>query len=171
MELHQVHPVGPQPSEAAVNAQAQSLRVPVRAGQARSVAALGEQVEVFAPVPHGLADQLLAARVALRRVDDVQPGIQRTPQQPLDRRERGILVADLRAAEAQRADLQPRPPQLSSFHRKPPSFALITENLYPGKDVRPPLTLSSAETRDRRGDHQDAADSEGDEARFRAAAV
>jgi hypothetical protein len=103
VQLDQVEAIGAQALEAALDAAEQRLGSPVAAAPAAPVPALGEQVELAPARADGLADQLFAILVALRRIDDVQAGVERTAEEALDRAEACALVADLRAAEPEHA--------------------------------------------------------------------
>ena len=105
MEMDQIDPIGLQPLQAALDALEQRLGPPVGHARLFGMPALGEQMKFVAPPRHGLADQLLAVHVALGRVDHVQAGVERVAEQPGDDLGRRLLEADLRAAEAEHADL------------------------------------------------------------------
>jgi hypothetical protein len=66
------------------------------------------------------ADHLLAVEVALGGVDDIQPGVPRVVEQPVDDGGRRMLVADLGAAEAQDTDVQIGPAELPRLDGDPP---------------------------------------------------
>src|SRR6185436_205711 len=103
VELDEVDVVGRQALEAPLDARQQRSTPPVRARPAAGVAALGEQIELAAPRADRLADQDLAVVVALGRVDHVEPGVERTTEEPADGPAAHALIADLGATEAQHA--------------------------------------------------------------------
>src|SRR4029453_8037170 len=95
VQLDQVEAIGAQALEAALDAAEQGLGSPVAAAPAAPVPALGEEEELVPASADGLADQLFAVLVALRRVDDVQAGVERAAEEALDRAEARALVAHL----------------------------------------------------------------------------
>ena len=78
--------------------------------------ALREEVELAPAVRDGAADQPLALEVALGRVDDVEPRIERRAEERLDRLEARPLVADLRPAEAEGETESPVFPSVRALH-------------------------------------------------------
>src|SRR5262249_14147426 len=103
VELDEIDVAGRQALEASLDAGQQRTPPPVRARPAAGVAALAEQIELAAPRADRLADQDLAVVVALGRVDHVEPGVERTAEEPADGPAAHALVADLGATEAQHA--------------------------------------------------------------------
>ena len=78
MKLQQVHVIGLEAFERAVDRQGQHHRVPIfhrRIEGFAGVAALGEEKEFVATVGEGVADELFGAFVALGGVDGVESGV------------------------------------------------------------------------------------------------
>src|SRR4029453_4659828 len=73
-------------------------RAAVQLDQVEAIGAQALEAALHAAA-HGLAEQFFPVLVALRRVDDVQAGVERAAEEALDRAEARALVADLRAAE------------------------------------------------------------------------
>src|SRR5688572_9766786 len=80
------------------------------------MAAFREKVEVLAAMPDCLADQLFTALIALSRIDDIQPRIERAIQQFRDGLFGGFFVTDFRAPETEDRNLHVRLAELPSFH-------------------------------------------------------
>src|SRR5205823_3002443 len=81
------------------------------------VPALGEERKLRAPRGDGLADQFLALEVTLGGIDHVEAGVEGVAEQADDGLGGRLLVADLRAAEAEDADAHVRLAKLSRIHR------------------------------------------------------
>ena len=117
VELDQVEVVGLEATQAPLDAGEQRRRAPVRAPPAASMAALGEEVELPPPGAERPPNEDLAVLVALGRVDHVQTGIQRAPEESRDRAAAHPLVADLGAAEAEHARDHIRLAEPALLHR------------------------------------------------------
>src|SRR5580704_12656222 len=87
--------------------------------------ALREQIKLIAAACDGIADQFLAVHVAFGRVDQIQPGVERVAEQASYGFRRGSLETNLRAAEAQHADVHIRFAILPFFHF---SFLLFSDS-------------------------------------------
>src|SRR5436853_1393902 len=120
VELDQVDVVGPEAAQTPLDALDQRARPPVRAPVLRGMTALREEVVLRAPPADGPADQGFAPRVALGRVDGVQPRIEGAPEQPADPRRRDACVADLGSAEAEHAHLHVGLTESPSLHGSAP---------------------------------------------------
>ena len=107
----------------------QSARAP-----APRVSALGEKVHSRRRPPSARPIRILAVVVALGRVDDVQPGVERAPQQPPDRAGAGLLDS--------------RSPSRRSRGRSPPCRSLPSRRrsivLRGGPEMAPLAPLSDS---------------------------
>src|SRR5262249_55511450 len=90
---------------------------PVVTPAGAGVPALGEEVHLVPARAEGLADEDLAVLVALGGIDHVEAVVERAAEQPLHRPEARALVTDLRAPEAEDADLHVGSTQPPLLHR------------------------------------------------------
>src|SRR5262249_24313695 len=122
VELDQVHVLGGQPLQAALDALEQCGGAPAGSGPTAGVAALCEEVVVPAALADRAADQDLAVLVALRGVYHVEACVERAVQQPGHRPGAHALITDLRAPETEHAGhhigrTEPSPLHVSSIPR------------------------------------------------------
>ena len=108
--------IGAEACERAVHRLGDELGRPLGSRESlRLVAALGHQHKFLTPVPDSLADERLRARIAFRRVNDVDSRVQKQIQDSrhllLFRRQ----VAKRSSSEAQRRHLQPGSSEHSAF--------------------------------------------------------
>ena len=120
MELDQVDVIGSEALQAPLDALPQRRRPPLAAPPALAVPALGEEVVVGPARADRASDQLLTVLVAFRRVDHVEPGVERRAQQALDGPPASALVADLRAPEAEHAHVHVRLAEPPALHANLP---------------------------------------------------
>ena len=120
MKLYQVDAVGLQSREAASDALEQRIGPPILGVRAFRVAALREEIELAAARCHGLSDQFFALKVAFRRIDEVQPGVERIAQDACHGVDGCLLKTDFGSAETKRADFHIRFAELSLFHLSSP---------------------------------------------------
>jgi hypothetical protein len=106
VELDQVHHVGLQSFQTALDRTRESVLAPVRAAPSLGpVTALREQEELLAPMSDRVRDLDFGLRIALGGIDDVQPGIERSIQQLVDDRLLDAAVPDLGAPEPEHGDV------------------------------------------------------------------
>src|SRR6266403_2292754 len=78
--------------------------------------AFGEEIKFLPSIAHGLTDQFLAPVITFGRINNVQPGIKRTVQQLRDLFLRHIVIADLRSAKSEHANVHVGLAEASFFH-------------------------------------------------------
>src|SRR5947209_8471172 len=117
MKLHQVDSVRPEPAQTALHAGQQRGAVPF-GGRTRAVrmTALGEQVVVLPALGDRPANHFLALEVAFGGVNDIEAGVQGAAQELGHIFLAGLLVANLRPAEAQHTDVHISLAQVTLFH-------------------------------------------------------
>src|SRR4051812_25987394 len=104
--MDDVHLLRLEPLQTALDAFQDRIARPVRrALHSSRMPAFREQEIIFSPISNRATDQFFAPVITLRRVDDVESGVERALQQLLDRLDRCFFESNFRAAKPEDADL------------------------------------------------------------------
>jgi hypothetical protein len=116
VKLDEIHVIGFQALKTAVDASEQRLWTPIRITPTALVSTFRQKITVFASFPYGFTDELFTGGVAFGSVDHINTRIDGFIKQFFSGGQGGVLIADLRAAKTENANIQICFAQPAIFH-------------------------------------------------------